>query len=165
MLAKILLGAAAVALLALGAVAAGLIANRPPLLERPGPWARLSIYLSRNVAATGPEAALPELRPLLLDGDRPRALEAVAGAMRSLGWRAIRVDDQAGTVHAEVVTRWLRFTDDVRVALREAGHGRVEARVRSASRIGRGDLGANARHVMDLRAALGAAGALAGEPR
>lgn len=144
---------------------AGAIAlNRVPLTPPPGIAARLAIYLGSNVARTGPDAQREELRPILLAGERAALLHAIAAVCRELGWRNVRVDDAAASVHAEAVTRWLRFTDDVQARLLPAADGMLEARVRSASRVGRGDLGANTRHVMDLRAALARAGVLASPP-
>jgi uncharacterized protein (DUF1499 family) len=143
---------------------AGAIAlNRVPLTQPPGIAARLVLYLGSNVAQTGPDAQRAELRPILLAGERAALLQAIAAACRGLGWRNVRVDDTS--VRAEVVTPWLRFTDDMQARLLPAAEGLLEARVRSASRVGRGDLGANARHVMELRAALARAGVLAGPPR
>jgi len=103
------------------------------------------------------------LRPILLSGAQDTMLQVIASACRDLGWRDVRVDHAAAGVDAQVVTRWLRFTDDVQVRLLPGERGTLQARVRSASRVGRGDLGANTRHVMDLRAALVRAGVIAGE--
>ena len=143
--------------------AGALALNRVPLTQPPGIAARLALYLGSNVAQTGPDAQRAELRPILLAGERAALLQAIAAACRGLGWRNVRVDDTS--VRAEVVTPWLRFTDDVQARLLPAPDGLLEARVRSASRVGRGDLGANARHVMELRAALARAGVLAGPRR
>ena len=61
-------------------------------------------------------------------------------------------------LHAEERSRLFRFVDDMELLLAEDG----ELVVRSASRLGRGDLGVNARRVERLRAALSQAGLLAG---
>ena len=55
--------------------------------------------------------------------------------------------------HATVTSQLLRFVDDVHIELRVAACG-TELHVRSQSRIGRGDFGANARHVMELHLTL-----------
>ena len=73
------------------------------------------------------------------------------------GWSVRRRDEVAGLFTAVAVTRLLRFTDDITVRVRPApGGARVD--VRSRSRLGRDDLGANAariRHFFrELRAAL-----------
>ena len=152
-----LLVAAVVLVLALALIAAALNGNRVSLTRPPGAMVRLAIYLGQNVATTGAGERLPELRPLLLRGERGALLDALAQACRELGWQQVRVDSASARVDAQVVSAMFRFVDDVSIELRDGGDP-VEARVRSASRIGRGDLGANARHVMDLRAALAARG-------
>jgi uncharacterized protein (DUF1499 family) len=53
-------------------------------------------------------------------------------------------------LHAEFTTRWLRFVDDVEFVVAPAE--RV-IHVRSASRVGREDLGTNRRRVEAIRAA------------
>lgn len=150
--------------LAVALPAGALALNRVPLLQPPGIAARLAIYLGSNAAQTGLDAQREELRPILLTGEREAMLQALAVACRDLGWRNVRVDVAAASVQAEVVTPWLRFTDDVQARLLPAADGLLEARVRSASRVGRGDLGANTRHVIDLRAALARAGVLVDPP-
>ena len=165
MLVKTLITLAALGVTALLMVAAGIWVNRPPLSRSPGAAERITIYLTRNVAETGPDAVLEELRPLWLRGEPAVLAARVADTMRDLGWRAVSTDRAGGRISAQVVSDLFRFTDDVTVHLRDAGAGLSEARVRSASRVGRGDLGANARHVMDLRAALNARGMVADPPR
>jgi len=137
-------------------LAGALVLNRPPWLAPPGPWARLALYLTTNVAETRVDHERPELRPIELPLDLASARALVLDAMRGLGWRNVRADGD--TLRAEVVTSLLRFTDDVSVGLEPVPQG-VRVQVRSASRIGRGDLAANTRHVLDLYAALAAGGA------
>jgi uncharacterized protein (DUF1499 family) len=136
-------------------LAGALLLNRPPWLEPPGLWARLVLYLTTNVAETRIDHERPELRPMELPMAQPAARELVLDAMQSLGWRNVRAED--GALRAEVVTALLRFTDDVSVRLEPIPQG-VRVQVRSASRVGRGDLAANTRHVLDLYAALAAEG-------
>jgi hypothetical protein len=81
-----------------------------------------------------------------------RLAEARARAQR--GWTVRRVAPTQGLLSAVAVTPLLRFKDDVTVRVRPAAGGsRVD--VRSRSRLGRDDLGANAariRHFLsDLR--------------
>jgi len=61
------------------------------------------------------------------------------------------VDEAPGYLRAECRSRLFRFVDDLELELR-AGERRVA--VRSASRVGRSDLGVNRRRVEALRAAL-----------
>jgi uncharacterized protein (DUF1499 family) len=65
------------------------------------------------------------------------------------------VDREPGYLHAEFSTRLLRFTDDVEFELR-TGPGVIA--VRSASRLGYYDFGANRSRIEKLRAELRADG-------
>lgn len=134
-------------LLLLGA----LLLNRAPLLQEPGPWARLKVYLGSNVAQTQVAHAHPELRPRQFPLAPGELLDRVAAAMRELGWQRIRVEGER--VHAEVVTPLLRFTDDVQAWVEAAPGGSV-LHLRSASRLGKADFAANQRHLQQLLEAL-----------
>lgn len=63
------------------------------------------------------------------------------------GWTILEASPAAGEVHAEARTPLLRFADDVwvRISLDPLGQTRVD--VVSASRVGRTDLGTNARRI------------------
>jgi len=65
------------------------------------------------------------------------------------------VDDRPGYLRAEATSLLFRFVDDLELALAEDGR-RLD--VRSASRVGYSDLGANRKRVEALRAALRADG-------
>jgi len=98
-------------------------------------------------------AGYPELRPALLPGSAPVAFDAALAAARQMGWDIVAADPAAGRFEATATTPWFGFRDDivVRVTPRESG-SRVD--VRSLSRVGRGDLGANARRIRDYVAKL-----------
>jgi uncharacterized protein (DUF1499 family) len=115
-------------------------------------------YAGESVAAQQ-RAAWPELVPL--DTPHPRASvhAAARDAMRRSGWAIVGDDEAAGRLEAVATTRWFRFKDDVVVRLRDLPGGGTRVDVRSKSRIGRSDLGTNARRVRaylaDLRVLLG----------
>jgi uncharacterized protein (DUF1499 family) len=125
-------------------LAGGLLLNRPPLLAPPGPMERLKTYLTTNVAETQEGHVFPELRPPLFATEAKATQDAVLAAMRSLGWREVQAID--GEVRAVAVSALFRFRDDVTVRL-EATEGGTLLHARSASRIGKGDLAANAKHL------------------
>lgn len=63
-----------------------------------------------------------------------------------MGWEIAAEDPSAGRIEATATTRWFRFKDDVIVRVAAQGAGsRID--VRSKSRIGRSDLGANAKRI------------------
>lgn len=122
--------------------------NRPPLFDAPGFGTRLKTYITTNTAELKVDHVFPELR-IRNDARAPGALLAAAReAVQTLGW-SLEDDAAAGTLHAVVTTRLWRFKDDVHISVQSEAGGSV-LHVRSQSRVGRGDLGANARHVMDL---------------
>jgi len=98
-------------------------------------------------------AGYPELRPALLSASVPAAFDTALAAARQMGWDIVATDPAAGRFEATATTPWFGFKDDivVRVTPRESG-SRVD--VRSLSRVGRGDLGANARRIRDYVAKL-----------
>jgi uncharacterized protein (DUF1499 family) len=72
---------------------------------------------------------------------------------RALGWEIVATAPADGRLEATDRTRWFGFRDDVVVRVRPDGSGsRVD--VRSVSRVGRSDLGTNARRIHRFLAAL-----------
>ena len=63
-----------------------------------------------------------------------------------MGWQIVAADASAGRLEASDTTFWFGFTDDIVVRARETAGG-TEVDVRSVSRVGVGDLGANARRI------------------
>ncbi len=140
-------------------LAGGIVGNRLPLAAPPGLGTRLSTYLNTHVAETTHDSAFPELRTrnfgLPADILYAKVKEAIA---RLPGWEIVETADERRQIHAVVTTRLFRFKDDVTVAVVPEPGGRPALTVRGESRVGKGDLGANTRHVLDLYDALAAAG-------
>ena len=70
--------------------------------------------------------------------------------------RTVVISETENYLHAEATSLIFRFIDDLELLVTDDR----ELVVRSASRIGRGDLGVNGRRVRSLRSALGEAGLL-----
>lgn len=128
-------------------VAGALLFNRVPMLSPPGPIERLKTYLTTNVAETREGHVFPELRPPVFAAEAKATRDAVVKAMRSLGWRETQETD--GEIRAVVVSAIFKFGDDVSVHTEATEQGTL-LHARSASRVGKGDLGANARHLRVL---------------
>ncbi len=130
--------------------------------ERPPQWVALQPQraAAENGAAYGgpPVAALqkrgyPDLAPLMLAVPPGRAFARAEAAARSMGWRIVAAAPAEGRLEASDTTRWFGFTDDIVVRVTPAPNGsRID--VRSASRVGRSDLGVNARRIRAYLAAL-----------
>lgn len=141
-------------------LAAGVIGNRLPLSEPPGAAVRLNTYLNTHVAETAEDAAFPELRTrrytMPADVLYAKVKEAIT---RMPGWEIADSADDRREVHAVVTTKLFRFKDDVTVGVIPEPAGQQALKVRGESRVGKGDLGANTRHVLDLYDALDQVGA------
>jgi uncharacterized protein (DUF1499 family) len=91
----------------------------------------------------------PMLAPLVTAAAPDAAYTAALAAVESRGWTVVLADPEAGTIEATEESFWFGFKDDVmiRVLSDEMG-ARID--VRSTSRVGLSDLGANAKRVRDL---------------
>ncbi len=96
-------------------------------------------------------AAYPDIVPILLERDADEAFDLARKAAAALGWQIIEATPpggRTGTARIEAMQRTtlLRFTDDITIRIRPRADGsRID--VRSASRVGQHDLGANARRI------------------
>ncbi|MGH6635710.1 MAG: DUF1499 domain-containing protein [Gammaproteobacteria bacterium] len=131
-----------------GLLAGALAANSASWNEPPGALKRLRIYLGTHVATTE-NSPLPELKPRRYPLTGERAIETLRQALAELGWVESAYDPERSELHAVVTTRLWRFKDDLRIWVEEEEEGAV-IRAHSQSRLGKGDLGANARHILDL---------------
>jgi len=105
--------------------------------------------------AEAQRAAYPDLAPLRFEGSPADAFTASLAAAQGLGWVIVRQDADAGTFEATDTTAIFHFVDDVSVRVRpDASGARVD--VRSKSRDGKGDLGANAARIRAFRESLAA---------
>ena len=95
----------------------------------------------------------PELRALDIAVPPAQAFARAGAAALASGWELVASDERAGRIEAVATTRWFGFQDDIAVRISASGAGsRVD--VRSRSRVGRSDLGANARRIQDFLIAM-----------
>ena len=152
---KLLAGLVFVMILPVAAVSVAIAMNRPMLFDPPGFVERLSIYLYYNVAETTADPVLPELRVRHYRLPEETVKAAVDRTIRSLPrWKMVRAEGDVGAYQAEVTSLIWRFRDDLSVLVSSSSSGEVEVYVHSASRVGRGDLGANRVHILTFYEAL-----------
>jgi uncharacterized protein (DUF1499 family) len=102
----------------------------------------------------GPEVArlqhqaYPDLRPLDVNVPPPKAFAAALDAARAMNFEIVDSNPSSGRIEATATTLWFGFKDDIVVRVRPLANGK-ESRidVRSLSRVGKGDLGTNARRI------------------
>lgn len=109
---------------------------------------------SPNCVSTESQTESHATQPFVLKLPPEEAWPLVREAVASLpGTVVVSADDEY--IHAESTSPLMRYVDDLELQL-QAGKGRIA--VRSASRIGWSDMGANRERVWELRRALAAKG-------
>jgi uncharacterized protein (DUF1499 family) len=102
-------------------------------------------YAGDSVAQVQREA-YPDIQPLMLAMPVDSAFTLAVLAAREMGWEMVDQDRRQGRIEATATTPWMGFKDDVVIRVSSAsGISRVD--VRSKSRVGRGDVGANAKRI------------------
>ncbi|MDX2192769.1 MAG: DUF1499 domain-containing protein [Gemmatimonadales bacterium] len=143
--------------LALLALLAGACAGTPPVSRAPTPEevrALLAKGPGSNIAVTSDSSRDSLLADKRLGAPPELVRESLLDAIRKLPrWHV--ADHNASVIWATRTTRIFRFVDDVYILVEADGRG-TRLRVRSASRLGEGDLGQNARNIAELFAALDA---------
>jgi uncharacterized protein (DUF1499 family) len=113
-----------------------------------------SVSSQAGLYAGHPQRSYADIAPFAYTGDGQAALRRLAVLLQSSD-RCLLVTQSPDYLYAQCSTRWLKFTDDVEFYL-DAPTGVIH--VRSASRIGHGDLGVNRARVEALRARFAEAG-------
>jgi len=100
----------------------------------------------------GPEIAAqqrrgyPDLAPLTVSVPPARAFEIAQAAANDLCWKIVDSDADKGRIEATATTFWFGFKDDIVVRIQPVdGGSRID--VRSVSRVGRSDVGTNAKRI------------------
>ena len=108
-----------------------------------------------GAAHGGPQVAdeqrkgYPDIEPLVVKTPPAETMQKAIDAARSLGWHVAASDAASGRLEATDTTVFFGFKDDIVVRIRPEGTGsRVD--VRSVSRVGLSDLGANAARIRNF---------------
>jgi uncharacterized protein (DUF1499 family) len=159
----------AVAGIVLGALAFGVPGNlyrtakRVPMIhdittDTENPPTFVSVLALRKDAPNsatygGPEiaalqhAAYPDLRPLVSNIPPAQAYERARSVARQMCWKIVDENPPEGRIEATATTRWFGFKDDVVIRIAPAADNGSRVDVRSVSRVGRSDVGTNARRI------------------
>ncbi len=97
--------------------------------------------------------AYPDIAPLDLGIPAPEAFVRAAAVARSMGFEVVAENVQEGRIEATATTAWFGFKDDIVIRVAPTSSGaRID--VRSKSRVGRSDVGANAARIRAYLAAV-----------
>jgi uncharacterized protein (DUF1499 family) len=102
------------------------------------------------------KSGYPDIAPALLGVPAPKALQLAEHVARAMGWEIVAVAPDDLRIEATATTLLFGFKDDVVIRVAPQGGGsRVD--VRSLSRVGVSDIGANAARIRTFLAKLKAA--------
>jgi uncharacterized protein (DUF1499 family) len=87
----------------------------------------------------------PDLKPVITALSTEQAIAKAAQIAESLGW-AIVPGQRSNYIEATVSSFWFGFTDDIAIRVSAAQNGSI-VDLRSVSRVGKSDLGANAKRI------------------
>lgn len=117
------------------------VAVLPPRADAPN-----SAEYAGEAIAGAQRAGYPDLAPVALPAPPADAFAHALEAARAMGWEIVDADPASGRIEATDTTFWFGFKDDVVVRVRPEGDGsRID--VRSVSRVGGSDVGANAARI------------------
>jgi uncharacterized protein (DUF1499 family) len=100
--------------------------------------------------------AYPDLAPLVLKAPRDKVFTAAQTALASMGLELVDADAAQGRIEATATSLLFGFKDDVVVRIADDANG-TKVDVRSKSRVGRHDIGMNAKRIRVFLAKLKAA--------
>jgi len=96
--------------------------------------------------ANAQREAYPDVEPLMLNENVQRVMDEAVLLVVNRGWKLVAINRQEGRIEATENLAWFGFKDDVVLRFTETGEGtRVD--MRSKSRIGRSDVGVNAKRI------------------
>lgn len=114
-----------------------------------------SIWPVIDVVETGKTPEYPQIRPQYYTAEPRRVFEQSRGAIESMeNWTLVSDDPNTQTITATRETSILGFVHDVEVWIEPVTEFVTRVRVRSASRMSKGDFGQNARNIRELFRAL-----------
>jgi len=95
------------------------------------------------------ETPYPMIAPLISPASPDEAFAAALAAVEARGWTVVLAQPEEGLIDATEESFWFGFRDDIMIRVRsdEAG-SRID--IRSTSRVGLSDLGANAKRIRNL---------------
>ena len=92
----------------------------------------------------------PDIKPLIVKTPPGETVQKAIDAARASGWEIVSSDAPSGRIEATDTTLWFGFKDDVVIRVRPDPSGGSRVDVRSVSRVGESDVGANAKRIREF---------------
>lgn len=102
-------------------------------------------YAGEETAALQREA-YPQIEALILDEDFQQVMDRAVMIVVNRKWQLVAINRNEGRIEATEKLPWFGFSDDVVIRFTDE-NGRTRVDMRSKSRIGRSDIGVNARRI------------------
>jgi uncharacterized protein (DUF1499 family) len=99
-----------------------------------------------NDVKTGETPEYPDVQPQRCNQPSDKVFDAALATAQAMGWEIRETNREQGVIEAVATTRLFKFKDDVTVTITREGQVTV-VNVRSKSRVGKSDLGTNARRI------------------
>jgi uncharacterized protein (DUF1499 family) len=106
-----------------------------------------------NDVRTGETPQYPDVQPQRFNQPFDKVFDAALATVQAFGWEMRETNREQGVIEAVATTRLFRFKDEVTVTITREGEATV-VNLRSKSRVGKGDLGTNARRIRAFQAEL-----------
>lgn len=100
-----------------------------------------------ELAAALQRAAYPDIVPVTINAPPAEAFRRADEAAMSMGWEIVARAPADGRIEAIDTSKWFGLTADIVIRIRPEGASGSRVDIRSKSRIGQSDFGANARRV------------------
>lgn len=97
--------------------------------------------------ASSQRDAYSHIEPLLVRADLQEVMDAAVMIVTRRGWQLVAVNRNEGRIEATEKLPWFGFKDDVVIRFLETEDGDTRVDMRSKSRVGRSDIGVNARRI------------------
>lgn len=111
--------------------------------------------ISYDSKITGQQVeAYPDIKTISIDSSSADVYKASLAVVNEMGWELVDSNNADGRIEATDTTFWFGFKDDVIIRIVPSNENQTKVDIRSKSRVGRSDLGANAKRIQDFRDAL-----------
>ena len=94
--------------------------------------------------------AYPDIQTIVLLDPQSFVFDTALAVAEDMGWEIVASEAGEGRIEATATTPWVGFKDDVVIRIRTDGPETL-VDVRSKSRVGRGDMGVNAKRIRAFR--------------
>ncbi len=114
---------------------------------------RVPVKYGGETIARQQRRAYPDIGPVIVDMELRPAFDAALALTVEHSWDIVASAPGSGRIEATATTGWFGFRDDVVLRIARAD-GRTRIDMRSTSRVGRSDLGTNAKRIRNFLARL-----------